>query len=243
MRRFIVAFLAIMFVSSVPPDALASGPEDEAAAYDAVAIFNQRLDEAGWRSVGPPNEEETASDEEGEEESEFGDCLGELFTTFERGGRVEGETAHAFSDQFLLIPAAAPTSTFDYFPDFASAMAFVITVDEPSVEALDSFVDRLGDDASSDCLSARLQFEEWAEENFDEVEVTQEPDLGVGDVSANATVDYSGSYEGQDFLHSVTLAAARTGRSLVVVLYFVEGAPETSLDPVAELTAIVEALE
>src|SRR5262245_49297264 len=82
------------------PFTAAVDSEDQAAADAAVAVFNQRMTDAGWTSQGPLIQ--SGAPEEGEE-TVFGTCLG----GFERyldytDQRFVGETARAFSDDFAL---------------------------------------------------------------------------------------------------------------------------------------------
>ena len=53
--------------------------DDQAAAEAAVAVFNERLTDAGWVSFGPPPELESA---ELPEDRPFGDCLKGLDVVF-----------------------------------------------------------------------------------------------------------------------------------------------------------------
>ena len=123
-----------MAVAAVAPLAFAVlpaivDPDDQAAADDAVAIFNERLTAAGWTSTGPFTQTDSAPEDE--EDSEFGVCLGgfEHFLDY-TDVHFEGETARAFSDEFELA-GEDETDSAGY------AGAVVLTAEESAVSVLD----------------------------------------------------------------------------------------------------------
>ena len=112
----------------------------------------------GGLQPGQPEVQESADFEDGG----FGDCFGGFDLYLENTElRVGGETARAYSDQFTFTDDG-PVST-ETIADFANAAALVITVDESSVDALDTFVAQLGSSETTECLSALPEFEEVSE--------------------------------------------------------------------------------
>jgi hypothetical protein len=228
-----IAFAALGLAVPTATDA-----EDQAAADDAVAVFNERLTDAGWTSTGPP-EVQDSSDFEG---GGFGDCFGGFDLYLENTElRVDGETARAYSDQFTFTGEGPETT--EAIADFANAAALVITVDESSVEALDTFVAQLGSSETTECLSALPEFEEVAEGDMTvDVEWATESELGVGESSARFTASIDTSGAAGDFSFDLSYDVARVDRSLVLVLYGSSGASPVELDTAAELDAMVDAL-
>ena len=209
-------------------------PEDQAVADAAVAVFNERLTAAGWTSTGPFTQ---AAPEGGDdEESEFGSCLG----GFERyldytDVRFPGETARAFSDNFEL-ESSDPEGTDALGGTFGYSGAVVLTAEESAVDVLDTFVEQLGAEGTVACMTEQEVLASAPEE----VTVSNEDDLGVGDASARLDLAVAMSYDGQEFSSAATFAAARVDRSLVVVVVGGTGGGAGDLDPVAELAAVVD---
>jgi hypothetical protein len=207
--------------------------DDQAAADAAVAVFNQRLTDAGWTSQGPLIQ--SGAPEAGEE-TVFGTCLGgfEQYLDY-TDRRFDGETARAFSDDFELVSDDAEGTV-----ETGYAGAVVLTAAESAVGILNAFVEQLGAGETAACIA---QLESFAANSDDEssveATVSNEADLGVGDRSARLDVSVAMTFEGAELTSSATFAAARVDRSLVVVAVGGSGAAGLGLDPVVELAAIV----
>src|SRR5262245_28175560 len=116
--------------------------DDQAAADAAVAVFNERLGDAGWTSHGPLAQ---STAPEGGDESLFGPCLGGFEQYLDYTDRhFDGETAQAMSDDFELASDD---------PDLSgNAGAVVLTASDAGVGVLDSFVARLGAEQTVACV-------------------------------------------------------------------------------------------
>jgi hypothetical protein len=221
---------------------MSADPDDQAAADQAVAVFNERLTDAGWTSTGPPEEFESSL----ADESEFGDCFNGFDIYLENTElRVDDETARAYADEFTLLDAETGSTSPVAASPFTSAL--VITVDESAVETLDSFVAQLGAADTIECLAEQPAYVETGEDEMSiESVFSNEADLGVGDASAQLEGSVSMHSEDSDFPYDYSyafgFAAARTGRSLVVVFYGTPGTDETDFDAVAELEAMADSL-
>jgi hypothetical protein len=211
-------------------------PDDQAAADAAVAVFNERLTDAGWTSHGPLTQ--SAAPEEGDE-SAFGTCLGgfELYLDY-TDRHFDGETARAFSDDFEFVADGA--ESVEATGDTGYAGAVVLTAAESAVGVLDTFVEQLGAQGTAACISQLQSFASMSDdESSVETTVTNDGDLGVGESSARLDFSVAMTFEGNELTSSATFAAARVDRSLVVVAIGGSGSAGLSLDPVAELASIV----
>ena len=112
----------------------------------------------------------------------------------------------------------------------------MLTAEESAVDILDTFVEQLGAEGTVACMTEQEVLASAPEE----VTVSNEGDLGVGDASARLDLAVAMSYDGQEFSSAATFAAARVDRSLVVVVVGGTGGGAGDLDPVAELAAVVD---
>ncbi len=230
MSRLLVALAATPAAFGVIPATV--DPVDQAAADAAVGVFNDRLAEAGWTSVGPFTQ--SVPSEEEEDGTEFGGCL----NGFERyldytDLHFDGETARAFSDNFEIESGGEPPAG-----DYGYAGAVVLTADDTAVGLLDTFVAQLGDPDTVACMMEQPTFDEVTD-----VRITNAADLGVGDASSRLDFALSLSVEDAKFATEATFAAARVDRSLVVVVTGGTGSAAAELDPIAELAAMVDTFE
>jgi hypothetical protein len=238
-RRLVASAAAPLLVGSVGVLPSSVDPVDQAAAEAAVAVFNERLTAAGWTSTGPfaqGSGGDDRDDSEGEE-SEFGPCLG----GFERyldytDVHLDGETARAFSDEFELSGGERA----DGVGDFGYAGAVVLTAEASAVVMFDEFVQRLGAEATAACMTAQFAEATSSDAPAVQIGVTTNGDVGVGETSARLDVAVTMDHEGSAFGTSATFAAARVDRSLVLVVAGGSGPAVATLDPVAELAAVVD---
>jgi hypothetical protein len=239
MTRLLVAAatpFALVAVGGLPATV---DPDDQAAADAAVAVFNERLTDTGWTSTGPFTQSQPAAEEEGE----FGACLDgvEQYRDY-TDLHFDGETARAFSDNFELV-GDAPVSTGSV-GDYGYAGAVVLTAEESAVGVLDGFVAQLGAEETLACIAEQSAFASMdAEDSSVELAMSNEANVGVGDASARLDFSVTMDYQGSDLSTSATFAAARVDRTLVVVAAGGSGAGASSLDPVAELAAMVDTFD
>jgi hypothetical protein len=205
-------------------------PDDQAAADAAVAVFNDRLADAGWTSQGPLTHSGASA---AGEESVFGPCVGGFDQYLDYPDRhFDGETARASSDDFERA-GDDPTEA-------GNAGAVVLTATETAVGVLDTFVERLGAPDTAACIAQLESFASTSEDEWSvETTVTNDADLGVGDASARLDIHVAMALEGSELTSAATFAAARVDRSLVVVAIGGSGPAVLGLDPVTELAAIV----
>jgi hypothetical protein len=244
-RRLVASAAAPLLAGVIGVSPSSVDPVDQAAAEAAVAVFNERLTAAGWTSTGPfaqgagEDSEESEGEESEDEESEFGPCLG----GFERyldytDVHLDGETARAFSDEFELTRGDRP----DGVGEFGYAGAVVLTAEASAVVMFDEFVQRLGAESTAACMTGQLAEATPTDAPAVEIGVTTNGNVGVGETSARLDVAVTMDHQGSSFGTSATFAAARVDRSLVVVVAGGSGPAATSLDPVAELAAVVDTL-
>jgi hypothetical protein len=243
-RRLVASAAAPLLVGSFGVLPSSVDPVDQAAAEAAVAVFNERQTAAGWTSTGPfaqgagdDDSDDSESEDSESEESEFGPCLG----GFERyldytDVHLEGETARAFSDEFELTGGERA----DGVGEFGYAGAVVLTAEASAVVMFDEFVQRLGADSTAACMTGQLAEATPTDAPAIEIGVTTDGDLGVGEASARLDVAVTMDHQGSSYGTSATFAAARVDRSLVVVVAGGSGPAAASLDPVAELAAVVD---
>jgi hypothetical protein len=207
--------------------------DDQAAADAAVAVFNERLTDAGWTSHGPLMQ---SAPSQGADQSLFGTCLGGFEQYLDYTDRhFDGETARAVSDDFELVTGDPDES--------GTAAAVVLTATDAGVGILDSFVERLGAPETVACVSQLTSFAPTSDAQSSlAATVTTDSDVGVGDSSARLDIRVAMTYQGNELTSSATFAASRLDRSLVVVAVGRSGAAGLGLDPVAELAAIVATL-
>jgi hypothetical protein len=216
------------------PFTAAVDADDQAAADAAVAVFNERLTDAGWTSKGPLIRSDAP---EAGEETVFGTCLGGFEQYLDYTDRhFDGETARAFSDDFELVRDDAEGTV----GETGYAGAVVLTAAESAVGVLDAFVEQLGAGETAACIAQLESFAPTSgDESSVEATVSNEAGLGVGDNSARLDVSVAMTLQGTELTSSATFAAARVDRSLVVVAVGGSRATGPGLDPVAELAAIV----
>ena len=229
-RLLAAAPLAMVALGGLPTTA---APVDQAAADAAVAVFNDRLTQAGWSSTGPL----TQAQPEGDEEGQFGACL----SGFERyldytDVHFEGETARAFSHDFELVSRAGNST--DATGGYGYAGAVVVTAADSAVGLLDKFVEDLGAADTTACMLGQPAFQSMT----DEVRITNEADVGVGDASARLDFTVTTRYEDTMLVTAATFAGARVDRSLVVLVAGRSGPGMADLDLIAELAAMVDTL-
>jgi hypothetical protein len=237
-RLLAVAVTPLAVGSSWFAGTATADPDDQAAAEAAVAVFNQRLTDAGWTSTGPIAASEPIEPGEGE----FGDCLGGFEVYFDNTElQIDDATARAFSDQFFLMPSD-PDST-DSMGESGNAGAVVLTVADSAVGILDAFVARLGAEETAACIAEQPAYQSLSEEDSTvDSTITNESDLSVGDTSARLDVRLVSNYEGSELSFFATFVVARVDSSLVLVAIGGSGRAEVDVDPVAELAAMVDAL-
>jgi hypothetical protein len=167
----------------------------------------------------------------------FGTCLGGFEQYLDYTDRhFDGETARALSDDFELAgdDAQGGVGAAGY------AGAVVLTAAESAVGVLEAFVEQLGAEATVACIAQLESLAPTADDASSvEATVTNAADLGVGDSSARLDFRVAMMFQGTELTSSATFAAARVGRSLVVVAVGGSGATGLGVDPVAELAAIV----
>jgi hypothetical protein len=227
-RRLAIAVVPLALgwsVDTVP----GSGERDEqVAAEAAVAVFSERISDAGWVSLGPPPQEESG---ELPEDRPLGECFSgfDVVVLENTERRLEGETARAYSDNFR-VGDFDPDST-DPVPDEGYIAIGVFTVTDSSVAVLDEIVTMLGDAETVACLTRP------GNEQGDTV--TNVDDIGVGDTSARLDLSYAVDDGGQV---TESVLASRVDRSLVTMVVYTGGEFQLDLDPVTELAAVVDAL-
>jgi hypothetical protein len=211
-------------------------PDDQAVADAAVAVFNERLTDAGWTSHGPLTQTGAPDDAE---DSLFGACLGGFEQYLDYTDRhLDGETARAFSDDFEF-GSSDPGST-EAAGDTGYAGAVVLTTTDSAVGALDTFVELLGAEQTVACVSQLASFAPTSDATMSvSAAVTNQAGLGVGDASARLDVSVAMAFDGSEMTSAATFAAARVDRSLVVVAVGGSGPAALGLDPVAELEAMI----
>lgn len=240
----LVSILAVAFVGGALVASPASAsPDDQAAADEAIAAFNERMAAAGGESSGPPDTtpidpEEYAAENPGTE------CFGEFATGLDPGGQVEGQTARADADHFS-VPVDSGTAEVD---------AGILTVDDDHADTVREFVEQLGADEFAECMEtafggaladATADAEEagvTAPEEIATITVETEPDLGIGDASAHVTIGIESSFGDSTFVLNLDLYAAAAGRSLVSITVETSGESANDFDGVAELEALVDSL-
>lgn len=223
-------------VGALPVQASDAGAQ--ARAEEAVAVFNERFTDAGWRSNGP---QPVVDPEEGE--SEFGDCFGGMELMLDNTDeRIEGETARAYSDEFLLGDPDPPTGSDAAAAESAFAAAAVITVDDDGMALLEDFVTILGAEDAATCIEDVLHEQYEADEGEVTIDATVDDDLGIGDQGGR--FDLALTSEAMDTMvsYNLSMAAVRADHSLVAVIAGGTGDSIAELDVVAELEAMVDAL-
>lgn len=249
MRRLpTVTILSAALVLGAPSLVRATAAEDQAVADAAIAAFNERMEAAGFVSEGPSDF--TSGDEDGDEAFAKCELDFELLGALEDEEGFTGESARAFSDEFLLAPEDAPPTTdfLDFSLEEQRLAALVITVDEGSTPDLDAIVELIGSPEIADCIEQSLDEQMTQSADSDppplpegafELDVSTEADLGVGEASAGLTLGVEIDAMGFTLDLSTSLLFARVDRSLVGVLVGRSG-PEVELpiDPVAELAAL-----
>jgi hypothetical protein len=213
---------------SAPGTAVGAGDQERAEA--AIAVFNGRLEDAGWTSTGQPEETEPA--EEGE--SEFGECFDGLERILDNTGEeIDGETARAYSDEFTFEGEGDDEGSF--------AAAVVISVDDSGLGQVESFVMRLGEQETGACLTELFEEEFAADDAEVAVTVDVSDDLGVGDLGGALDFAVSSEVEDRTVSYAFTLAAVLVERTLVAAIggSIQEDSP---FDAVAELEAMVAAI-
>jgi hypothetical protein len=248
-RPTILILTAAVAIAGGAASASAGSADDQAAADEAVASFNERMTEAGGESSGPPDTT-PMEDEEIVEDDPFAACFGDEAALEPGGPQLEGESARAFSDDFVFTSSDQPDGTDPMAVASGDTVsALVVTVDADHVELIDGWVDAFGSEDTATCVED-LYGEMSASESGDdtslelpaiEIDVTAEPDLGIGDASAGLHLMLA---SGGEFAFELNTAifAARTGRSLVIVSIIGGAEPVSDVDGTAELAAIVDAL-
>ena len=229
------------------PHAASASADDQAAADSAIAAFNERMLDAGGESNGPPDTtpvdpEEYAAENPGSE------CFGEFLYGLDPSGRLEGETARAFSDNFSF---PAPEDSAVAGSDEVSAG--VITVDEAHRDGLVDLVEMLGSEDVATCVeeaftalmvaaSSEAPAASGAPEETGTVDMTGETDLGVGDASAQARIAVTTTFDGTTYEYNIDVYAAVVDRSVVYFNITTAEAPVSDLDGAAELEALADSL-
>jgi hypothetical protein len=232
---------------------------DQARLDAAIDAFEQRMTDAGW--MGEPAEE-GEDDAEGEDDSAMGDdefnaCLGELAFIFENVDDDEfpGQTGMRESLEFTYLPeGAVPETTEEFSFELEAeetAASIAVSVEDSSIELLDSFVDAIGAKETGDCMREAMEAEMAADATDEEMpisdfsfEVENEADLGIGDRSARLTFGLAAELMGIEFALDMDMYLVRVGRDLVIVIHgtFGEVVTMSGFDPLAELQTIVDSL-
>jgi len=239
--------------------AQASPADDQATADAAIAAFNERLTEAG--GISSPAPDITPIDPAEIDEYATADptlvCFGDVGTALDPGGRFEGETARAFSDDFTLTAPDAPVTTDPIelaMADNDHVNAAVITVGDAQVGTLDELIEFVGSDAFTTCFndfyaaaSAGVpQASDAATADAPPMpafEITADSDIGVGDSSVRLNFSVTSTVGEEVYVVNSSAAMARTGRTLVFAnLVSSTEEPVSDVDLEAELTAIVDSL-
>jgi len=135
-----------------------------------------------------------------------------------------------------------------------TANATVITFAEADRQVATEAVAAIGSQSAADCITEAFLAEFEADDPDGTgphgVSVTfaasAEADLGIGDTSGRLDFTFGVEYYGEAFTAEITLVAAQVDRSLVLVGVGNSGEDDrrpTVVDPVAEVTTIVAALE
>jgi hypothetical protein len=251
---FTAALAAMTASAAASGDVFAGANDDQANADAAIAAFDDDMLEAGAVSDGPQDttpstEEEIAAENPGLE------CFGDFGTGLDAGGRLEGETARAFSDNFTLpatdeVPSTDPT----YHPGGDSISAAVVTLDDEHQDTLDQLVGFAGSDDVATCLEDSFQAAIAAElATADttggseppsyEIDVSAEPDIGIGDSSAQFALLLTTTYQGATYVYNTYVYLARVDRSIALVnVTSNEAELESDIDPLEILGALVDAI-
>jgi len=245
----LIAAIAVVGISAGPVAATAA--DDQAAADAAMAAFSERMVAAGGVSDGPTD---MSIDDEAETDPDdpFTGCFGDI-AGLEARGRLAGETARAFSDDFSFPGEGAPAATDPLSMTIASddtIMGAVITVDDDSAGVIDEVVRAFGSEEAAMCLEGL--FNEMAagavsdasspgEAGFT-VDVAAEADLGIGDASASLQLALASDIGGTTTASNVAVYLARADRSLIVLTITTDADPTVDIDGPGELAAIVDSL-
>ncbi|MGH9138151.1 MAG: hypothetical protein ACRD0G_14075 [Acidimicrobiales bacterium] len=232
MYQFGTAVLAGLTAIAASVAGPSTPAEDQQRADDAIAVFSARLDRAGFRSTGAPDEEFVSA------------CLGGLDNP-SRLAELAGETARSVSDSWIFVPPDAEVASAT---EIMSAAVF--TVDALNVNPLDDLVALVGSSEAVDCKRAEYLTPPAGPD------ATFPPDmalpvlqfgtataLGPGDESARFDMHVAFEAGGERYTFSYSTLVAVTGRSLVVVwLGFAGDGPYAGVDPQLELAALVVSL-
>jgi len=233
--------------------ASAGAADDQAAADAAIAAFDEDMLGLGAVSNGAQDTTEV-SPEEIAAESPGLECLGDFGTGLDSGGRLEGETARAFSDDFTL-PAAGEVPSTDpaYYPGGENVSAGLITLGENDQDTLDQLISAAGSDEVAQCIEDAFQaFADAESASADttggsvppsfEIDVTVTPDLGVGDASAQFTLGVTTTFQDVEYGYITAVYVARADRSVAILNVNSESEDTSIIDPIEVLDALVESL-
>ncbi len=253
----VAAILTLLAGGVASTRAAATASDDQAAADAAITAFNERMTEAGGVSDGAPDMEPAEPDDDAEEPP-ASECLDELDEALEPTSRFEGETARAFSDNFTFASADAPLSTDPMEFEFGendNVTAGVITVDAAHRSVLDELIATLGSDDVADCLQDELLAADAAAQSgatassappsdvpTADVNVTAEPDLGLGDASTRLDIEIASMLGDDTFGFSTSIFVARSDRTLVFFVLGVANEQVSDLEGREELGALLESL-
>lgn len=250
-RLVLILLTSLATIGMTAERVAATAADDQAAADAAMASFNERMAAAGGVSDGPPDLT-AAEDAEAVEDDPFAGCFGDI-TGLEPNGRLEGETARAFSDNFTFPPDGEPLDTDPLSMAISqddAVSAAVITVDADHADAVDELVRALGSDEAATCLEGLFNDMAADEANAGsspnaagfEVDVAAEADLGIGDASASLQLALTDSADGTASESNTAVYLARSDRSLVYLTISTDAEPNAVFDAPAELVAIVDSL-
>ena len=248
--------LAVTFaVAAAGGGAASAGADDDQAAADAaIAAFNEDMLGLGARSNGPQDTTE-ATPEEIAAESPGLDCLGDFGTGLDASGRLEGETARSFSDNFTLPTAdEVPATDPGYFPGGEDIGAGIVTLDEDHQDTLDQLIGSAGSDDVAQCIEDAFQtFADAEAASADttggsvppsfEIDVAVGPDLGIGDASAQFTLSVTTTFQGVVYGFTTAIYAARLDRSIAIVtISSTDSEAASVIDPLDVLGALVDSM-
>ncbi len=253
--RAFMMFAATIAVAVGGGGAASAGADDDQAVADAaIAAFNEDMLGVGAVSNGPQDTTEATPEEIAAESPEL-KCFGDFGTGLDARGRLEGETARSFSDNFTLPTAdEVPSTDPGYYPGGEDVSAGIVTLDEDHQDSLDELIDSAGSEEVAECIEAAFQsFFDAAGASVDtaggsvppsfEVDVAVGPDLGIGDTSAQFTLSLEKSYQGTVLGFVISFYAARVDRSIVIfTVSSSDSEAESLIDPLEVLGALVESV-
>jgi hypothetical protein len=243
---------AIGLVGTLAAGVAVAAASEQASADAAIAQFGDRMTAAGFVSEGP-SDSGTDGEQSDMDDDVFEGCLGQFQSIVDMNDdSMAGVTARAESDTYSFAPPPTSTDVLSFSLNEDTMEAVIVTVDAEHTDELDDFVALLGSDDAAQCLEDAFAAEMAPDPSSPDasleppmdasVDVAATPDLGIGDASSRFDLDMSATVMGFPLDFGFSILAARTGRSLVFVGYSTGAEPLSTIDPQAELQALVDAL-